>query len=89
MKLHLIKKLFPQVQDFNPMYAGKDTTLKYTKSPEDWSIEDRKQIDKMIVKKEILGLERRVKTTVLPEQPASLTEVFQNAKDEVTKSKFE
>lgn len=86
---HLIKKLFPQVNDFNPLYAGKDTTLQYTKSPEDWSIEDRKQIDKMIVRKPIWGLERRVKKTVLPEKTASLTEVFQNAKDEVTKSKFE
>ena len=88
--LRLIERLIGK--SYTPPYSGPDpgvdTSLTYSKAVEDWTDEDRKNAEKMIVKEKIVGLERRVGSTVMPEKPADLTEVFKNASEEVTKAKF-
>lgn len=73
----------------SPFKAGRNLSLSYSKPPEDWSIEDRNNWQNLIIKEPIIGLEPRVKETVIVGERASLTEVFKSAQDEVTKSKFE
>ncbi len=85
-----LERLFFRItREPNVLTPGKNTTLSYTKPIEEWSIEERDKWDNLVAKDPIVGLERRVMSTLLPEKEAKHNEVFENAQKEITKMKFE
>lgn len=85
-----LERLFFRItREPNILSPGKNTTLTYAKPVENWTIEERDKWDGLVVKEKIVGLERRVMSTIIPEKEAKHNEVFENAQKELTKLKFE
>lgn len=86
---YLEKLLFRVVKPGNPLVSAGNTTLSYVKPVEEWTLEDREKWNNLVVKEPIVGLERRVLSTTLPEKEAQHNEVFETAHKEITKIKFD